>query len=450
MASGRVPKTLRTRRLRGRAVPVDMTTGMVHVGPRVSYGAHAMRVLHLTTEFPWPATSGGPVRTLSQLRIVASLPEVESITLLSVTETSVPDEDVRALERAVDKLRVVPPVFHPIHLFDFKRYVPRVVALRALGVPYLAGKWDSPALRRALRRELLAASVDVTYVDHLGMARYLPDVRSERPFCRTVLDQHNVESAFFGQFAQDKEGLKRLVATAEHRLARRFEERALRGVDAVVAISSEDAKHFEALAGVRAHVVPVVMTFERRARPRPGKPHFCYVGTLRWKPNVLGLDWFCQEVWPLVRRRVPDATFEIAGVGLRPDASGRLPVPDAWRVPGVETVGFLEDLEPLYARSLGMLAPIAGGSGVRLKLLEGFRAGMPVVTTPDGALGLPLEDGKEALISDDPADFAERVERLVKDDALRERVREGGYAYLEQHHSLAVAQRVMRAALGLR
>ncbi|MBX3210043.1 MAG: glycosyltransferase [Labilithrix sp.] len=409
-----------------------------------------MRVVHLTTEFPWPATSGGPVRTLSQLRIVASLPEVESITLLSVTETGVPASDVRALEGAVAKLRVVPPVFHPIHLFDFKRRVPRVVALRLLGVPYLAGKWDSRELRRTLRRELLASPVDVVYVDHLGMARYLPDILAERPFCRTVLDQHNVESDFFKQFADEARGPKRLVAKAEYARARSFEQRALREVGAVVAISSEDAKHFKTLGGVDAHVVPVVMPFERKARPHPGKPHFCYVGSLRWKPNVLGLDWFCREVWPLVRRRVPDATLEIAGVGLKPDASGRLPVPDAWKGPGIETVGFLEDLEPLYARSLGMIAPITGGSGVRLKLLEGFRAGMPVVTTPDGAFGLPLEDGKEALISPDPAGFAERIARVADDEPLRERLREGGYAFLEAHHSLAVAQRAMRAALGVR
>ncbi len=422
---------------------------MVHASTCLGYGARAMRVVHLTTEFPWPATSGGPVRTLSQLRIVASLPEVESVTLLSVAEHDVPPADVRALEAAVPKLRVVPPVFHPIHLFDFKRYVPRVVALRLMGVPYLVGKWESRRLRRELRKALAESPVDVVYIDHLGMARYLPDIEAERPFCRTVLDQHNVESDFFKQFAEEKTGPKKLVATAEHAAARKFERDALRAVNGVVAISGEDARHFEALAGVRPHVVPVVMTFERRPRPHPGRPHFCYVGSLRWKPNVLGLDWFCQKVWPLVRKRVPDATFEIAGVGLKPDASGRLPVPEAWKVPGVETVGFLEDLEPLYARSLGMLAPITGGSGVRLKLLEGFRAGMPVVTTPDGAFGLPIEDGKEALISKDPEGFAERVERLVKDDALRERVRTGGYDYLEGHHSLAVAQKVMRAALGI-
>src|SRR6202035_3168411 len=117
--------------------------------------------------------------------------------------------------------------------------------------------------------------------------------------------------------------------------------------------------------------------------------------------------------------------------------------PDPWKGPGIETVGFLQHLEPLYARSLGMLAPVIGGSGVRLKLLEGFRVGMPVVTTSAGALGLALEDGKEVLISSEPEGFAERVERLVKGDVLQERLREGGYVYLERHHSLAIAQRAM-------
>jgi glycosyltransferase involved in cell wall biosynthesis len=118
-------------------------------------------------------------------------------------------------------------------------------------------------------------------------------------------------------------------------------------------------------------------------------------------------------------------------------------------VPGVETVGFLEDLEPLYRRSVGMLAPVFGGSGVRLKLLEGFRAGIPVVTTPDGAFGLPIRDGEEALVAKAPEAFAERVARLCKEDVLRERVRQGGYAYLETHHALGVAQAVMRDVLGI-
>ena len=410
-----------------------------------------MRVLHLTTEFPWPATSGGSVRTVTQLKLLTSLPEVESVTTLSVTEKPVPEADRRAFAEAVPKLQVLPPVFHPVHLFDFKRYVPRVVALRAIrGVPYLAAKWDSPRLRKTLRGELATKAFDVVWLDHLGMARYLADVRAERPSCRTVLDQHNVESEFFGQFAERKRGPIKLVAKAEHRASVAFERSAMRSVDAVVAISHDDAKQFGALAGISAHVVPVVMSFTKAVRAPVTRPHFCYVGNLRWRPNAEGLDWFCRDVWPEIKKRLPDATMEIAGVGLDRDASGKLAVPATWQVPGIETVGFMEDLEPLYARSIAMLAPIAGGSGVRMKLLEGFRAGMPVVTTPDGAFGLPLEDGREALIAKDAIGFAERAVTCARDGATRERLRERGYEYLEAHHSIAVAQAVMRAVLGTR
>jgi glycosyltransferase involved in cell wall biosynthesis len=86
---------------------------------------------------------------------------------------------------------------------------------------------------------------------------------------------------------------------------------------------------------------------------------------------------------------------------------------------------------------------------VRLKLLEGLRAGMPLVTTSEGASGLRVQDGREMLIADDADGFAERVVRVAKDRALRSRLRAEGYAYLERRHSLGAAQCSMRAALGL-
>jgi glycosyltransferase involved in cell wall biosynthesis len=94
-----------------------------------------------------------------------------------------------------------------------------------------------------------------------------------------------------------------------------------------------------------------------------------------------------------------------------------------------------------------MLAPVCGGSGVRIKLAEGFRAGIPIVTTSAGAFGLPLVDGREALITSDPDGFAERVERLVHDATLRDQLCHQGFAYLEKHHSFAVAKDTMKRVL---
>lgn len=84
-----------------------------------------------------------------------------------------------------------------------------------------------------------------------------------------------------------------------------------------------------------------------------------------------------------------------------------------------------------------------------MKLLEGFRAGLPVITTSDGAKGLSLVDGEQVLIADDPQGFAEQMTRIADGHSLRDHIREAAYGYLEQNHSLAVSQSAMRCVLGL-
>jgi glycosyltransferase involved in cell wall biosynthesis len=409
-----------------------------------------MHVFYLTTELPFPPTGGGRVRSLAELRLLASLPEVDSVRVLAVHEGDVSADDARALEAAVPKVSVAPLVFHPIHIFRHKSYVPRLLAVRlAKRVPYLAAKWDGRAVRRALAHELRARPYGVVYIDHLGMAVYLSEIRRLAPRARVVLEQHNVESDFFGQFAKEKKGLARPVAQLEWRAARAFEAASLRQVDAAVAISRADAVVFEEMAGVRAHVVPQTVRYEPRT-PSPVTPkEVGYVGSLAWRPNAQGLDWVCGDVWPLVRAAAPGLTLSIVGSGLPEGPSGPV-VPSAWQVAGVKTLGFVPELAPHEARWSAMVAPVFGGSGVRIKLLESFRAGVPVVTTPDGAAGLDLEDGRELFIAKDAPEFAARVVELVASPVLQERLRLGAYAYLERAHAPRVAEAVMRDALGLR
>ena len=414
-----------------------------------------MQILFVTNEFVWPAERGGRVRTMSQLRVLASLSEVERIRLFALREEDVPMEHREALARDIGKLDVLEPVFHPIHLFSHKRYIPRVAWLRATqGVPYLAGKWDGRAVRRALERELLTRAFDAVWLDHLGMARYLGLVRRLQPQARVVLDQHNVDSDIWRQFARRQRGLSRLVAESEWRVAQRFERDTLRAVDAVSAISPDDARVYRELAGVAAVTVPQVVPFVRRPSGRregpDPLPRFGYVGNLTWHPNARGLEWFFTSVWSKVRERLGDATLEVAGSGLPSDAHGLPVAPRSWCAPGVTTLGFVRDLAPFYERSTALIAPILGGSGVRIKLLEAFRHGVPVVTTPDGAAGLPIESGREAFIESEPSAFAARLVELASSPLLRARLREAGYSFLERHHSLPRAQSEARALLGNR
>jgi len=96
-----------------------------------------------------------------------------------------------------------------------------------------------------------------------------------------------------------------------------------------------------------------------------------------------------------------------------------------------------------------MIAPLFGPFGISIKLLEAFRHGIPVVTTPDGAWGLPIESGREAFIESDPAAFAARIVQLATSPETRERMRAAAYAYLDEQHGLTPAQTAVRDLVGL-
>lgn len=409
-----------------------------------------MRILHLSADFLWPAGDGGRLRSIAQLRVLSSIPEVERIAMFCLCEEEIGADRRADLEREIPKLTVLDPVFHPVHLFRHRRYVPRVVLLRVLrGIPYLAAKWDSPAVARALRQQLAGREFDVVWINGLGMAYYLPLIRELVPRARVVLDQHNVESDRFVEFARRQRGLRRVIADAEARAAIRYERRVLHGVDAVGAISESDAHGLRDLAGVDARVVPHVVSIAPRVERSPESGRLCYAGKLSWEPNARGVDWFCREVWPIVRQRLPEATLEIAGIGLPQDATGRQITPSAWRAPGITMLGFRRDIDAVYARSAAMIAPLFGAFGISIKLLEAFRHGIPVITTPDGAWGLPVENGRELFIESEPAAFAARVVELATSRASRARLQAAAYSYLEQHHALATAQAAVRELVGL-
>jgi len=102
-----------------------------------------MRVFFSAPDFAWPPVRGGHVRVLSQLRVLSSLPEVEYVRLVWVREDGLASGEREGLERAIAKLDVAEPVFHPIHLWKHPSYVPRVAWLRlAHGIPYVSGKWE--------------------------------------------------------------------------------------------------------------------------------------------------------------------------------------------------------------------------------------------------------------------------------------------------------------------
>jgi glycosyltransferase involved in cell wall biosynthesis len=171
-------------------------------------------------------------------------------------------------------------------------------------------------------------------------------------------------------------------------------------------------------------------------------PVLLYVGTLSWEANIDGLCWMLEQCWPVLKAAHPDLEFRI--IGSKPD--GRLRAASAAQE-GVFLEGFVEDLGPYYRRARVFAAPLRFGSGVKLKVLNTLYRGVPVVTTPVGAEGIPLESGQELYAADSAAEFVQACSRLLEDRAAWERMRDASRVFAAEHLRNSVQLERIREAV---
>jgi glycosyltransferase involved in cell wall biosynthesis len=181
-------------------------------------------------------------------------------------------------------------------------------------------------------------------------------------------------------------------------------------------------------AGLRAGIDTTRYQF----RPRDREPlTMLFVGSFRHDPNRVAVDWFVRRVLPLILAHEPDARFVIAGSDPPPEHAY------ADYSANLEMLGYVPDVRQPLARYAVFVCPILSGSGVRVKLLEAFAAGIPVVSTLVGAEGLATEDGEFCALADDPAGFADRVLTLMRDPESAARMAARARAEVEANWDMA-------------
>lgn len=157
-------------------------------------------------------------------------------------------------------------------------------------------------------------------------------------------------------------------------------------------------------------------------------PILLMVGIYSYEPNGEGARHFIEHTWPLVRQARPDAEVWFAGAS--PQAIG-----EASRMPeGVKLLGFVDDIETVYAQADVVICPILTGGGTRVKLIEAALRGKPIVSTTLGAEGLGLTDGQQALLRDSPSAMAQACLELLATPQRAAQLGEAARAYAQQHY----------------
>jgi len=361
-----------------------------------------MRVLLLSSWFPYPTTNGSKLRVYNVLRVVARHHEVM---LISFADRPDADPATPALRALCRDIQVVP----------WAPFRPRSGrALRGVLSPKPRSLVDtfSPMMARSIEARLMGRDIDLIVASGLRTASYAPY------FDHIPALFEEVElGVLYDQLARAPTSLARARYGLTWLKHRRYMARLLPRFRACTVVSETERRLLAATVprAPRVEVIPNAVDFTAAASVTGTRdPNgLIFAGSLTYFANHDAMHWFLADVFPHIRRKWPAAHLTVTG-----DLGDAALEP----TPGVTLTGLLEDVRGAVASAAVSVVPLRIGGGTRLKILESMALGTPVVATSKGAEGLDVVSGEHLLIADDPRQFTDHVVRLLRDPALRERL----------------------------
>jgi polysaccharide biosynthesis protein PslH len=382
----------------------------------------SLRILWTMPYLPWPAWGGNRVRQLHLLRALAE--QGHRITLLVQSKTPL-DEMARA---------VLAPFLERLVVLDRRPRKHLLTLSAALLAPYpviVSVNGLSRRLRRVMA-ELLEDEWDVVQVEHsYGLQPVLTVLRKARqPF---VLCEHNVESsltALTTYHSRIPSALLPWLRRYDGWRYRNWEKHALIAPARVIAVTENDARRLSEISGRAVDVIANGVDARGLAAIRPDlrSRRIMFIGNYDYAPNVAAVETALDAVLPLIWERVPTARFAVCGHAMPRAWSKR------WIDPRIEWLGFVPDLSTEQSKSALLLAPLKGGGGSKLKVLESMAAGLVVVSTPEGVSGLGVKNGREYREGCTAQDLAACVVELFEDEQQLRCIGEAARAYVQQRH----------------
>ena len=276
--------------------------------------------------------------------------------------------------------------------------------------PYAIKKYESAEMRRQIVERVSNQAVDVVICDFLAPAINVPRSLS----APSILFQHNVEAMIWKRhFEVQTNAAKKSYLRGQWRKMEKFEKETCRRFDAVIAVSAEDRDQMREQYGVEAvFEVPTgvdVEFFVPSGKEKIDPHNVVFTGSMDWLPNEDAIRYYTEQILPIVRRSIPDATLTVVG---------RNPYPSLLELsrqdPSIIVTGRVDDVRPYMERAAAYVVPLRIGGGTRLKIFEAMAMEKAIVSTTIGAEGLPVTDGKELRIADTPETFAASVIDLLK------------------------------------
>ncbi len=281
--------------------------------------------------------------------------------------------------------------------------------------PFDLERFRSREYSSALREILTAGSFDIIHCEGLVFALYLEEIR-KLTAAPVILRAHNLEHRIREMMAsKERSALRRFYLANLFRRLRRLEIYSAERFDAIVPINGPDSDWFSAAAEGKPIFLCPTGADEVSYIPEPADapPRVGFLGSMNWEPNLEGIRWFIESVWPLVLKDIPAARLHLAGRGLS-EVRTLLP---AGR--NISFEGEPDDARSFIASNHVMIAPLFAGSGLRIKIIEAMSAGRPTVATPVAAEGIEAAAEYALTVAADAGAFCAALVKYLENPELR-------------------------------
>jgi glycosyltransferase involved in cell wall biosynthesis len=366
-----------------------------------------MRILWVKGGKLLPVDTGGKIRSYNILSHLARTHEVTFLSYYSGRRDASYETALRERFSGAHLIHI------PASEGTLSQYWDYLQHLLSSPFPYAVTKFTHREVQHQLAQWLSENRFDVAVCDFLSASLNFPEGLT----VPSVLFQHNVESVLWQRLAETETApWRKLPYRMEARKMLRYERSAIGRFHHVIAVSERDRKEMLNMnPRCPITVVPTgVDTSQYRVAPSAtaDPPRLVFTGSMDWEPNIDAVEYFCQQIWPSLLADFPQARFQI--VGRDPHARVR-----RLETASVEVTGKVPSIIEYLQAATVVVVPLRIGGGTRLKIFEAMAMGKAVVSTSIGAEGLDVTDGCDLMIADTPKLFAESINRLLRDSALR-------------------------------
>lgn len=284
------------------------------------------------------------------------------------------------------------------------------------GESYNVKRFESKAFANKIIDVLSKDTYDIIQVESIFLAPYVPLIRSHTK-TPIVMRAHNVEYLIWRKLAASTSNpLKRWYIKKLALTLRAYELEHVNDFDGIVCVTDIDADIFRREGCRRPIMVRPFGIDPKPANNTNVEPYSLFhIAAMDWQPNLDGINWFLDKVWPLIHSKLPQVNLYLAGRKM-PETLLSL------KQEGVHVVGEVPDAFEFMSSKQINIVPLLAGSGIRVKIIEAMSVGKPVISTSIGAEGIKFSDGEDILIANTPEEFLNQINRCVNTPGLMEQI----------------------------